>query len=59
VAEQFRLDQLRRQAGAVNLEEGCVAPRAQLVNQARQVVFAAAAFSGNEQRGVGGRHLAG
>ena len=53
VAEQLGLDKLLGQAGAIDLQVGSIAPLAQLVNQARVVVLAGAAFAG-DQHGCGG-----
>ena len=51
VAEQFRFDEFLRQAGAIDFQEGRIAPRAEFVDQAREMILAGAAFSGDEKRG--------
>ena len=46
VPKKFRFDKFRRKARAINLQEGSIAPRAMLVNPARQLIFAGAALAG-------------
>ena len=47
VAEKFALHQLRRKTSAINFQEGSVASRAEFMNEAREIIFAGAALSGN------------
>ena len=53
VAKKLGFDKLRRQAGAIDFQERRVAARAALVNPARELIFAGAAFAGDQQRGGG------
>ena len=53
VPEQFRFDKFRRQAGAIDFQERRIAPGAVLVNPAREMIFAGAAFAGDQKRGGG------
>jgi hypothetical protein len=48
VAEEFALDEIWRKAGAIDLQKGCIAARAEFVHEAREVVFAGAAFAGDQ-----------
>ena len=59
VAEKFRFDQFLRQAGAIDFQVGRVASRAELVDEAREMVFARAALAGDEQSGGGVGDFAG
>src|SRR5712664_1020209 len=49
VAEEFAFDQLRRKAGAINFQERRIAARAELMNQAREVVLTGATFTGDQE----------
>src|SRR5260370_29487418 len=49
VPEEFAFDQLGRKAGAVDFQERRVASRSELMNQAREVVLARAAFTSDEE----------
>src|SRR3981081_181608 len=51
VAEQFAFDKLWWKTGAINFEERCVAAGPKFVNEPREMIFAGAAFAGDEQRG--------
>src|SRR5215472_8442404 len=51
MAKELAFDELRRQARAINLQVRRIASRAELMNQARKVILAGAAFSCDEQRG--------
>ena len=53
VAEKFGFDQFGRQAGAINFQERSVVARAVLVNPARELIFAGAAFAGDQHGGGG------
>jgi hypothetical protein len=53
MAEKFAFDKLRRKAGAIDFQERRVAPWAKFMDQARKVVFAAAALAGNQERSGG------
>src|SRR5258708_30948289 len=55
VAEEFAFNELRRKAGAIDFQERRVAARAEFMNQARDVVLAAAAFTGDQESGWGDR----
>ena len=55
VAEKFGFDEFRGQAGAINFQERRFAPRTALMNPARELVLARAAFAGDEQGGGRGR----
>src|SRR5260370_40539389 len=55
MAEKFAFDKLRRQASAIDLQEGRVATRAEFMNQAGEVVLAGATFTGDQKSG-GGEH---
>ena len=59
VAEKFAFDKLRWERCAVNLEEGCVAPRAELMDQPCEVVFAGTGFSRDQKSGRSGRDFLG
>ena len=59
VAKKFGFDQLRGQAGAIDFQKGRVAARAVLVNPARKLIFARAAFAGDQKRGGGVGNLFG
>ena len=59
VAEQFGFDQFLRQAGAIDFQVGRVASRAELVDEAREMVFAGAALAGDEHGGGGVGDFAG
>jgi hypothetical protein len=48
VAEEFAFDQIWRKAGAINLQKGRIAARAEFVHEAREVVLARAAFAGDQ-----------
>ena len=54
VAEQLALQQPRGDGRAVELDEGPVSPRAQVVQGAGDEFLARAGFAANEHRGVGG-----
>ena len=54
VAEQLALQQARGDGRAVQLDEGAVPPRAQLVQGAGDEFLARARLAANEHRGVGG-----
>ncbi len=58
VPEQFRFDQFLRQAGTIDFQEGRIAPGSEFVDQARQMILAGAALSGDEKRGGSFRDLA-
>jgi hypothetical protein len=49
VAEEFALHEIWRKAGAINLQKWRIAARAEFVHEAREVVFARAAFAGDQQ----------
>jgi len=49
VAEEFALHEIWRKAGAINLQEGCIAARAEFVHEACEVVFAGTAFAGDQK----------
>jgi hypothetical protein len=51
VSEKFAFDEIGWQAGAVNLQEGRIAARAKFVHEPREVIFAGAAFAGDQQSG--------
>ena len=55
VSEKFALDQIFRERPAVNADEWAGAPRAQLVNVARDELFACARFTDDEDVGRAGR----
>src|SRR5690606_36691236 len=57
VAEELALDQLARNGGAVDLDEGGVLARAQPVDGAADELLAGAALPGDEHARLGGRHL--
>jgi hypothetical protein len=59
VAEKFAFDKLRRKAGAINLQVRRVAARAEFMNQAGEVVFAAATFTGDQESGGSGSDFLG
>jgi hypothetical protein len=48
VAEEFALHEVWRKAGAINLQKWRIAARAEFVHEAREVVFARAAFAGDQ-----------
>ena len=48
VAEELALDEIWRKAGAINLQKRCVATGTEFVHEAREVVFARAAFAGDQ-----------
>src|SRR4029077_361602 len=50
VSKQFRFDEFLREAGAINFQIGRIAPGAEFVDQAREMILAGAAFSGDEKR---------
>ena len=56
VAEEFTLQQFRRQGGAVHGDEGAAAPRAGIVDALGEKLFAGAAFSLDEDRRIVVRH---
>src|SRR6266850_4143740 len=49
VAEEFALHEIWRKAGAINLQEGCIAAGTEFVHEAREVVFARAALAGDQE----------
>src|SRR6266849_8037235 len=59
VAKEFAFDKLRRKAGAVDFQEWRVAARAEFMNQAREVVLTATAFTGDQQSGGSDRDFPG
>jgi hypothetical protein len=48
VAKEFAFDEIWRKAGAIDLQKGCIAAGAEFVHEAREVVFAGAAFAGDQ-----------
>ena len=58
VAEQLRLDQIRRDGGAVDLDERPVRAATELMDGARDELLASAVFSVHEDAGVARRDLA-
>ena len=54
VAEQFALQQPRGDGRAVELDEGALAARAQVVKRTGDEFLAGAGFATNEHRGIGG-----
>ena len=56
VAEHFAFQQAGGNGGAVELDEGGLPPRAQVVDGARQQFLAGAGFAVDQHRGIGGRH---
>src|SRR5713226_2246476 len=59
VAEEFAFDELGRKTGAIDFQERRVAARTEFMNQAREVVFTAAAFTGDQERGGSDRDFRG
>src|SRR6266849_2897945 len=59
VAKEFAFDELRRKAGTVDFQERRVAARAEFMNQACEVVFTGAAFTGDQQSGGSDRDFPG
>ena len=57
MTEKFRLQQLGRNVRAVYGNERAVGPRTGFVNCFGDQLFAGPAFSGNQNRGTGGRNL--
>ena len=56
VAEELALEQARRDGGAVDLDEAALAPRAALVDRARDQLLAGARLAADQHRRAGGRH---
>src|SRR5258708_6380072 len=50
VAEEFALDKLRGQTGAIDFQKGRIAAGTQLMDDARKIILARAAFAGDEGR---------
>src|SRR5258708_4459302 len=48
VSEEFAFDEIWRKTGTVDLQEGRIAARAEFVHEAREVIFACAALSGDQ-----------
>jgi len=48
VSEEFAFDEIWRKAGAVNLQEGCIAARTEFMHEPSEMVFARAAFAGDQ-----------
>src|SRR5882757_3979162 len=49
VPEKFAFDELRREAGAIDLQKRGVTAGAEFMNEARKVVFACTAFAGDQE----------
>ena len=49
VTEQFALNKLRWQAGAIDFQVWRIAPRAQFMNEAREIILAGPALAGNQK----------
>ncbi len=59
VSEEFRLDELGWKAGAIDFQKWRVMARPLLVNPARELIFARAAFAGDENSRSRASHFAG
>src|ERR1700675_990968 len=57
MAEEFAFHQVWRKAGAIDFQEGRVAPGAEFMNEASEVIFACAAFTADEKCRCGGGDL--
>src|SRR5258708_32143110 len=49
VAEEFALDKLRGQTGAIDFQKGRIAAGTQLMDDTRKIILARAAFAGDEE----------
>ena len=55
MAEELRLDEIRRDSGAVDPDEGPIGPLAVLVDRVGHQLLARSALAVNQDVGVGGR----
>src|SRR5580704_1167267 len=53
VPEEFALHQIRRKAGAINFQKRGVAPGAEFMDEAGEMIFASTAFTADEKRRCG------
>jgi hypothetical protein len=54
MAEKFALHQVWREAGAINFQKRSVTTGAEFVDEAREMIFAGAAFAADKKRCCGG-----